>query len=206
MWVQISAGLAPIESCRFVYLFLNYMKKECMERNIKVELLECVEGDKKETLKSAFLRLSGESVNEYVSGLEGSMQWICKSQYRPNHKRKNWFIEIETFGKEEKYKFNIKDVRIETLRCSGNGGQNVNKLETGVRITHLPTGVAVKAQEERSQYQNKKLAMARLRKALDKLNNDKSRKVERNRWEQHQSIQRGYPIRVFKGRDFREIL
>ncbi len=206
MWVQISAGLAPIESCRFVYLFLDYMKKECMEKNIKVELLDYIEGDKKETLKSVFLRLRGENAKEYALDLEGSIQWICKSQYRPNHKRKNWFIEIETFDEEEKCEFITKDVRIETLRCSGNGGQNVNKLETGVRVTHLPTGVTAKAQEERSQYQNKKLAMARLKKALEELNSDKNRRVEKNRWVQHRNVQRGDPIRVFKGRIIKEIL
>jgi len=132
MWVQISAGLAPVESCGFVYLFLNYLEKECMEKNIEVELIDYTEGDKKNILKSAFLRLNGENSMEYVRTIEGSMLWIGKSEFRPNHKRKNWFIEVEVFDKEGNIDFSIDDIKIEKMRCSGNGGQNVNKLETGV--------------------------------------------------------------------------
>lgn len=206
MWVQISAGLAPVESCRFVYLFLRYMEKECMKRNIKVELIDYTDGDKRNTLKSAFLRLSGENSREYAKIIEGSMLWICKSEFRPNHKRKNWFIEVEVFDEEESIEFNISDIRIETMRCSGNGGQNVNKLETGVRITHITTGIMVKAQEERSQYQNKRLAMSRLKKKLKEINHEKDKKLDVSRWQKHQNIRRGDPIKVFKGREFKEIL
>lgn len=204
MWIQISAGLAPIESCRLVYLFLKQIEKECMDKNIKVELLSCTKGAKKDTLKSAFLRLNGKAAKNYAKSIEGSILWICKSEFRPNHKRKNWFMEVEAFSEEKQIDLDIKDIKVETMRSSGKGGQNVNKLETGVRITHLPTGVAVKAQEERSQYQNKKLAIIRLDKKLKEINSTKSRNINKTLWEKHQNIKRGDPIRVFKGKGFRE--
>lgn len=204
MWIQISAGLAPIECCRFVYLFLKQIEKECMDKNIKIELLSYTKAAKKNTLKSAFLRLNGKAAENYAKSIEGSMLWICESEFRPNHKRKNWFIEVEAFSEEKKIDLDIKDIKVQTMRSSGNGGQNVNKLETGVRITHLPTGVVVKAQEERSQYQNKKLAMIRLDKKLKEINSIKSRNISKTLWEKHQSIKRGDPIRIFRGKKFRE--
>lgn len=205
MWIQISGGLAPVESCRAVYLFLGKIEKECKGKNIKLELMDYVEGEKKDTLKSAFLKLSGPNSVEYANGIEGTILWICKSPYRLNHKRKNWFIEVEIFNEEENIQFNKKDIKIETMRSSGNGGQKVNKVETGVRIIHIPSKIMVKAQEERSQHQNKKLAMARLMKALQEVNEDKDQKLDKNRWQKHQIIKRGDAVRTFKGNEFREV-
>lgn len=205
MWLQISAGQAPVECCRFVYLFLKLMKKECQKENLKVELLDYQQGEKKDTLKSVFLKLSGESAENYAKSNEGTMQWICNSPYRKNHRRKNWFIEIEVFQEEKSIDLDIKKLKIETMRCSGNGGQNVNKLETGVKITHLSSGIIAKSQEERSQLQNKKIAMIRLQKKLEETNINKVAETNKNKWEKHKDIKRGDPIRVFKGIEFKEI-
>ncbi|WP_242950693.1 peptide chain release factor H [Clostridium grantii] len=203
--MQISAGQGPVECCRFVYLFLCLIKNECQKQNIKVELLEYEQGEKKDTLKSAFVKLSGELAEDYAKSIEGSMQWICKSTYRKNHQRKNWFIEVELFKEEETIDLNLKQLKIETMRCSGNGGQNVNKLETGVKITHLPTGIVVKSQEERSQLQNKKIAMQRLEKKLAELKLNKVLELNEEKWGKHKEIQRGNAKRVFKGIEFKEI-
>lgn len=205
MWLQISAGLAPIESCRFVYLFCNQLFQECLAQKIDVELVEAVNGAEKNTYKSVFLKLTGLGAREYSKANEGSMLWICKSEYRTNHKRNNWFIEVEIFDDEEQVNFITTDIKIETFRCSGNGGQNVNKLETGIRISHLPTGIVVIAQEERSQLQNKKLALIRLQKRLKELQLNQEKNLNHCRWAKHQTIKRGEPIRIFKGKDFKEI-
>ena len=85
MLVQISAGNAPIESCRFVYLFFNRLKQECSKKDITVELVESVPGAKPDTLKSVLLRLTGEHAPAYAQSMAGAMLWICKSEFRPHH-------------------------------------------------------------------------------------------------------------------------
>lgn len=204
MWVQISSGTGPEECCRCTYLFLKKVKEECAKKDIKLKIIDCSKAKKENTIKSVLLKLDGEEARKYVKSIEGSILWIWKSEYRPNPKRKNWFINVQVFDEEKEIKLNKKDIKIETMRCSGNGGQNVNKLETGVRITHLPTGIVVKAQEERSQFLNKKLALIRLDKELCKLNDDKAKQIDKKRWENHQNIKRGNPIRTFKGDKFKE--
>lgn len=205
MWIQISSGTSPIECCRFVFLFLNLIKKECNNLNIKLELLDYTNGDQNNTLKSAFLKLSGENVTEYAKSIEGSILWICQSPYRKYHKRKNWFIEVQCFDEEKSIELDLKDIKIDTMRCSGKGGQNVNKLETGVRITHIPTKITVNAREERSQLQNKKLAMIRLKTKLEELNIKKSKDLDTTRWSKKIDVKRGGPIRTFKGLSMKEI-
>lgn len=194
MLVQISAGNAPIESCRFVYLFCNRFKQECLKRDISVDLIETIPGAKPYTLKSVLMRLKGEYAPAYAQSLVGPMLWICKSEFRPHHQRKNWYIEVEVFNDTDPVDFKAADIKIETMRCSGNGGQNVNKLETGVRITHLPTGLTATAQEERSQLQNKQLALQRLYKRIDELKMNQHRNLINSRWKQHQNIKRGEPV------------
>ncbi|MCT4595782.1 MAG: peptide chain release factor H [Anaeromicrobium sp.] len=205
MWLQISAGQGPVECSRCVYLFLKVLKKECVKRNIKVDLMDYVKGEKKDTFKSVFLKVKGENLDEYIDSINGTILWICKSPYRLNHKRKNWFIHVEKFKEDESTWFNNKDIRIETMRSSGAGGQHVNKSETAVRITHIETGISVIAREERSQYQNKKLAMARLEMTLKEMKNKKIKKLDENRWNSHKEIERGNPVRTFKGKEFKEV-
>ncbi len=199
MWIQISAGRGPDECELAVGHFVNALLKE----NGNIKVVDAVSGNIPGNFKSVLLfvedRLKGD-----LGDISGSVLWICKSPYRPFHKRKNWFINVEQFDEEEKLGFSEKEVKIEAMRSTGPGGQNVNKVETSVRATYLPMNISVVAREERSQYRNKKLAIARLAKMIAQRNNEGSLNQKKSMWNQHNELERGNPTRVYEGERFRE--
>ncbi|QNU67527.1 peptide chain release factor H [Ruminiclostridium herbifermentans] len=215
MWIQISSGKGPDECELAVSLFLESCKKECKKNNIKATVIDAVLGHISGNLKSALLSLEGNehisirpsnenhSANAYNEIISGTILWICNSPYRPNHKRKNWFINIEVFKNPDKLNFFEKDVRFESMRSSGPGGQNVNKVETAVRAVHIPTGLTVTASEERSQYMNKKLALSRLSMLIEEKNTESFTAHKKKLWIQHNTLERGNPFRIYEGREFR---
>jgi peptide chain release factor len=95
-------------------------------------------------------------------------------------------------------RFDTSDVRFETMRASGPGGQHVNRTESAVRVTHVPTGAQATASEERSQHRNKKLALARLGRKLDDTEASRRSEAARLRWRAHRTLERGNPVRVFR--------
>lgn len=208
MWIQISSGRGPDECELAVSLFLKEFQKECTEKGINTRVLDAELGNKKGNFKSVLVSLDldeGSTNVDNSSIISGTILWICKSPYRPNHKRKNWFINIEVFKPPEKLEFQEKDVRFESMRSSGPGGQNVNKVETAVRAFHLPTGFTVTASEERSQYMNKKLALTRLVALIKSKNHDGNENHKKDAWMQHNTLERGNPVRVYEGSSFKLI-
>ena len=123
MILQISAGMGPVECQRAVFGICKALMREFQS----LEILSYVEGERKETFYSVML-----SSDEDLSYLEGTMLWICKSRYRPEHKRKNWFVDVsiipETVNVDDN--FSEADIIVEKFHASGPGGQNVNKVET----------------------------------------------------------------------------
>ncbi|MFZ5966849.1 MAG: peptide chain release factor H [Bacillota bacterium] len=203
MWIQLSSGKGPDECELAVSLFLKSFQSECGNNGINIKVIDVVPGSISGNLKSVLLSLEGESLEKHFKNINGTILWICKSPYRPNHKRKNWFINIEGFSTSEKQNYSEKDVRFEAMRSSGPGGQNVNKVETAVRAIHLPTSLAVTAREERSQYMNKKLALARLSNLIEARNEADTNNHKKSMWEQHNTLIRGNPIRVYEGEKFK---
>lgn len=137
-----------------------------------------------------------------LSELEGTIQWICQSPFRPNHKRKNWFVDVSIIPEVE----NIckeQDIKFERFHCGGKGGQYVNKTETGVRLIHIPTGIVVESTSERSQYQNRKDALERLNIILNQSEIAAKAKQTNSAWREHTKIVRGNPVRIYQGMDFK---
>ena len=91
-----------------------------------------------------------EQTAQELPELDGSVLWICKSPYRPGHKRKNWYVDVSILDQVPRIS-EERMVRFETFCSGGKGGQHVNKVETGVRIIHVPTGISVVSTEARSQ-------------------------------------------------------
>lgn len=192
MLIQISSGQGPEECELAVQLFLTML-----EKSYKIQKLELIKGINPNTLKSALI-----SCEDSLSFFLGSVQWICQSPYRPTHKRKNWFIDVSLVIEKEKILFDKEKVRFETFRSGGKGGQNVNKVETGVRAIYSPLGLAVVSTKERSQYANKMDAARRLKEKIEAQWETEKNFLENNRWERHTKIKRGDAIAVFQGMDF----
>ena len=141
------------------------------------------------------------STDEDLSALEGTIQWICESPFRPHHKRKNWFVDVSIIPEQEII-CQDNNIRFERFHCGGKGGQNVNKVETGVRLVHIPTGITVTSTAERSQLLNKKDALEKLAIILKSKQSEQAQLQINSAWQEHNKIVRGNPVRTYKGQAF----
>lgn len=193
MIIQLSSGQGPEECELAVSKLFEALKEEYPD----IKLLAAHPARKKGCNTSILF-----STERNLSELEGSVQWICRSPFRPNHKRKNWFVDISVIPETE----NIckeQEIRFERFHCGGKGGQNVNKVETGVRLIHIPTGITVTSTSERSQYANKKDALNKLNVILKQRENEELKKQVNSAWREHNRIVRGNPVRVYERINFK---
>ena len=192
MRVQISSGQGPAECELAVGLLFKQLQKERMD----IRLIQSVRGRNAGGYSSILFE-----TEEDVRELEGSVLWVCKSPFRPEHKRKNWYIDVSML---EQLPDVAEDMQLcfETFRSGGKGGQHVNKVETGVRVIHIPTGISVVSTEARSQHMNKKLAINRLCDILSEKNLENRQKEKELAWLEHTRLERGNPVRIYEGMKF----
>lgn len=204
IWLQITSGRGPEECGWVVARLLSHLQVCAQAVGLTVRILESVKGDGRGTLKSVWLALEGECADAFAEVWEGTVQWIGESMFRPGHKRKNWFVGVYALKPMDTDCFLDESYKIETMRSSGPGGQHVNKTESAVRITHIPSGLSAMAQEERSQHMNKKLALSRLDALLKQKTLEKKDQTNKMLWSCHNQLERGKPVKVFKGKNFKE--
>jgi peptide chain release factor len=197
--IQITSGKGPAECCRVVACVQSLLMKQAKVQGIGIDVLENIAGELNGTLLSATMMATGINLDAFVKEWTGTIQWIAQSPYRKFHKRKNWFVGVAAFDVKELMQWNPKDVKLETCRSSGPGGQNVNKVETAVRGTHLPSGLQVMAMDTRSQLENKKLCMARLEAKILVWQTGQLIAQQQNQWQEHNALERGSPVKVIKG-------
>ncbi|KFF28501.1 peptide chain release factor H [Chryseobacterium vrystaatense] len=202
--IQITSGRGPLE-CQWVTAkLLKVFLEEAKDNKIDYEIIHRENGDENLTLKSVTILLRAKGLNEFLKSWLGSICWTGKSTFRKLHKRSNWFIGVFELEGLEKINFNEKDIQFQTTRSQGSGGQNVNKVNTAVRATHLPTGQSVFVQDTRSQLENKKLSVTRLKEKVMEQNIIQLQKRMEETWNNHLQVQRGNPVRTFSGTDFKK--
>ena len=201
--LQLSAGQGPVECCKAVGLALKTIEKQCREKGIKLDIVETIATKELDCFKSALLQLDSKddnSAKKIAESWQGAMLWVCQSQFRPKHKRKNWFFSGQMYEVNETQL--DKGVTFQTCRASGAGGQHVNTTDSAVRATHTETGISVRVESERSQHANKRLARALLFQKLEASKLEQMTQQEKARWQQHWEVERGNPVRTFKGEKF----
>jgi peptide chain release factor len=201
-WIQISAGRGPVECCWVVAQMAAFLNNQASEFNCKTSILEITPGPMKDTYRSVLMAIDGNNVMIFLRQYQGTTQWIGKSMFRPEHKRKNWFVDIKAYSPVKHLELDMTKIHVERMRASGPGGQHVNKTESAVRLTHIPSGLSAVAQEERSQHLNKSLALVRLRELLQNKEDIKMKRAIQQRWAQHNELQRGNATHVFTGKKF----
>lgn len=197
-YLQITSGRGPVECCRVVALVLEKILREAQKRKLRVEILEKETGPVNCTLLSVVVALEGAGCDVLADEWEGTVLWIARSPYQIHHRRKNWFVGVQTFLLSESREATEDDIRYETLRASGPGGQHVNKTESAVRAVHIPSGISVVASDQRSQWQNKKLATERLLVKLTAWNIEQAMIQAQTNWSNHNSLQRGNPVKIIQ--------
>jgi peptide chain release factor len=200
--IQITSGRGPIECCRVVARVLEKMIKKWKKETIIYETLATYPAHINGTLSSALLLIdaSEKELSIFLNSWLGTVRWIAISPYRKYNKRKNWYVGIEAFDIPAQMLWYEKDVRYDTSRASGPGGQNVNKVETAVRGTHLPSGISVFVMDSRSQSQNKKICIERLKAKLEEHFIEEMIANQQSQWQEHNALERGNEIRIFEER------
>jgi peptide chain release factor len=203
IWLSISAGNGPEECAYAASLTVKAVLQEIQnlpDKEITAEVIETEPARIKGNIRSALIAVEGNDAEKFAQSWIGIIQWVWKSLYRPHHRRKNWFVSVKPyFAPEDNSEFSVSDVRFETAKAGGPGGQYVNKTETAVRAVHIPTGKFSVARGERSQLMNKKLAVTRLASVFA---DEKSEKEKQNRSvlrHSHWELERGNPARVYDG-------
>ena len=192
MIIQISSGQGPAECELCVTKLFKSLNKEYDD-------LKVISRHPSKT-KGCCTSIMFKTEND-LSGLEGTVQWICQSPFRPEHKRKKWFVDVNIIPEIDEI-CKDQNIRFERFHSGGNGGQNVNKVETGVRLTHIPTGITVTSTAERTQQLNRKDALQKLNAILSEKEAENKAKQTNDAWREHTKIIRGNPVRVYKGIGF----
>jgi peptide chain release factor 2 len=177
--LRLSAGAGGTESCDWCSMLYRMYSRWADRKGFSVEVLDQLDGDEA-GLKYVEFQVNGTNAFGYLKSEKGVHRLVRLSPYNAQNKRETSFVSLDVMPELDNdvdVDIRDEDIRVDTYRSSGAGGQHINKTSSAIRITHFPTGIVVTCQNERSQFQNKEKAMQVLKSKLfmlqQELNADK---------------------------------